>query len=91
VVTVVVGGDSWASVRTWFAMTQFIICAVRTWMQVRAVLVDGMACDRGDHQRGVGGNDLLSESSLMMAGACPLLGLYNILDRYSRYLQIDPS
>ena len=52
-------------------MTQLIMCAVRVWRQMRAVVVDGVACDRGDRQRGVGGNDLLSESSSMMAGVYP--------------------
>ncbi len=35
------------------------------------VVVDGVACDRGDRRRGVRGNDLSSESSLMMAGVYP--------------------
>jgi len=71
----VVGGGSWALVSTWFAMTQLIMCAVCCMRRrVRVVVVDGRACDRGDRQRGVGGNDLSSESSSMMTGVCTWAG-----------------
>jgi hypothetical protein len=49
-------------------MTHFIRCAVRTLRRVHAVVVDDVACIRGERWRRVGGNDSLSESSLMMAG-----------------------
>ena len=69
----VVGGGIWASLRTWFAMTQLIMCAVLTWRRVCVVVVEGVPCDRGNRRRGVGGNDLSSESSSLMAIACGLL------------------
>ena len=69
-----VGGGSWALVSTWFAMTQLIMCAMRMQRRVRVVVVDGGACDRGDHRSGVGGNDSSSKSSLMMAGVCTWAG-----------------
>lgn len=49
-------------------MTHFIRCAVRTLRRVHAMVVDDVACIRGERWRRVGGNDSLSESSLMMAG-----------------------
>jgi len=70
----VVGGGIWALLRTWFAMTQLIMCAVLTWRRVCVVVVEGVACDRGDRRRGVGGNDLSSESSSMMARVCTRAG-----------------
>jgi hypothetical protein len=72
--TFVSGGGRWASVRMWFAMTQLIMCEVHTWRRVQAVVVDGVACDLGNRRREVGGNDLLSESSSMLAGVSTWAG-----------------
>ncbi len=69
-----VSGGSWASVRMCSARTQLIMCAVRAWRRVRAVVVDGMACVRGERQRRVSGNDSSSELSSMMAGQSRRLG-----------------
>ncbi len=69
-----VGSGSWSSARMCSAMTQLIMCAVRAWRQVRAVVVDGVVCVRGERQRRVGGADSSSESSSMMAGRSRRLG-----------------
>ncbi len=70
----VIGGGSCALVRTWSAMAQLIMCAVRAWRRVRAEVVDGATCARGERRRRVGGADLSSESSPMMAGRSRRMG-----------------
>ena len=64
----VLGGGSCASVRTCSAMAQLIMCAVRAWRRVRAVVVEGAACARGERRRSGGGTASSLESSSMMAG-----------------------
>jgi hypothetical protein len=64
----VIGGGSCALVRTWSAMRQLIMCTVR------AVVVDGAACARGERRRSGGGADSSSELSSMMAGRSRWMG-----------------
>ena len=63
-----VGNDSWAFIRTWVAMIQFIMCAVGTLRRAHAVDVDDVSFVRGERRRRVGGNNSLLASSLMMDG-----------------------
>ena len=70
----VVSGGSWATVRKCSTMTQLIMCVVRGWRRVFAVVVDGAACIRGEQRKRVGGDNSSSESSLMMDGQSRHLG-----------------
>ena len=48
-------------------MTQLIMCAVRLLRRARAGVGEDVACVWGERRRRVGGNDLLTELSSMMA------------------------
>ena len=69
-----VGGGIWAFTRMCSAMTQLIMCAVRTLRRAQAVVGEDVACVQGEQRRRVGGNDSLSESSSMMARVVALDG-----------------
>ena len=64
----VLGGGSCAAVMTCSAMTQLIMCAVRAWRRVCALVVNGAVCAQEEWWRGVRGTKLSSGSSSMMAG-----------------------
>jgi hypothetical protein len=78
-------------------MTQLIICAVHAWRRVRAVVVKGAACVRGERRRRVGGDDSSSGRLLAGWGTCRWLvtGVaYRLLDfvwvpNYHRSLVIN--